>query len=140
MSYQGLLKTDEMVGRFLRTSVELCVRNCSRAAPIDNQNRMKCYHTLDAFVRLAYLLIKHTGDVVNPTSKLNLLNKTLGIITGWLLLDHDTRSNEFSQMPYERLFMMLFLELTQPEAFLEALSFQVSFSLFFEITIFMFLF
>lgn len=127
MGFHGVLKSEDLITKFLRISAELCIHNCARAAT-DSQGRIKCYYTLDAFVRLIYLLIKHTGDAANAATKLNLLNKTLGIITGLLLVEHDTRTNDFNQMPYERLFIMLFLELTQPEAFLEALNFQVQIS------------
>ena len=39
------------------------------------QVRAKCFHTLDAFVRLIALLLKHSGDQQNTISKVNLLNK-----------------------------------------------------------------
>ena len=39
------------------------------------QVRAKCFHTLDAFVRLIALLVKHSGDQQNTITKVNLLNK-----------------------------------------------------------------
>ena len=41
--------------------------------------RAKCFHTLDAFVRLIALLVKHSGDQQNTITKVNLLNKVVGL-------------------------------------------------------------
>jgi len=70
--------------------------------------------------------VKHSGDTANTTTKVNLLNKVLGIIAGVLLLEHESRAGEFQQLPYHRLFIMLFLELNAPEVVLESMGFQVS--------------
>jgi len=61
----------------------------------------------------------------NTNTKINLLNKVLGIVAGVLLQDHDTRHAEFQQLPYHRIFIMLFLELNTPEPILEAINYQV---------------
>ena len=37
--------------------------------------RAKCFHTLDAYVRLITLLVKHSGETQNTVTKVNLLNK-----------------------------------------------------------------
>lgn len=37
--------------------------------------RNKCFHMLDAFVRLVALMVKHSGDATNAFVKINLLNK-----------------------------------------------------------------
>merc|ERR1719187_399950 len=87
--------------------------------------RAKCFHTLDAFVRLIALLVKHSGDQQNTITKVNLLNKVLGIVAGVLLIDHDVRGTEFHQVPYHRIFIMLFLELNAPDQILETINFQV---------------
>ena len=60
--------------------------------------RAKCFHTLDAYVRLITLLVKHSGETQNTITKVNLLNKVLGIVAGVLLIDHDVRSIEFQQV------------------------------------------
>ena len=57
--------------------------------------------------------------------QVNLLNKVLGIVAGVLLIDHDVRATEFQQVPYHRIFIMLFLELNAPEQILETINFQV---------------
>lgn len=42
-----------------------------------------------------------------------------------LIQDHETRGAEFQQLPYHRIFIMLFLELNAPEPVLEAVNYQV---------------
>jgi CCR4-NOT transcription complex subunit 1 len=131
MNMHGILKTDDLITRFFRLSTQLCVEAVYRFFA-DKANsaqlttvRAKCYNTLDAFVRLVALLVKHSGDANNTTTKIHLLNKVLGIVAGCLLQDHDTRTIEFNQLPYQRIFTMLFLELNSPEPVLEAINFHV---------------
>ena len=57
--------------------------------------------------------------------QVNLLNKVLGIVAGVLLIDHDVRATDFQQVPYHRIFIMLFLELNAPDQILETINFQV---------------
>merc|ERR1719266_1741022 len=129
MNMHGLLKTDDLITRFFRMSTQMCVDLCYRALAEQNSNqtlvRAKCFHTLDAFVRLIALLVKHSGDQQNTITKVNLLNKVLGIVAGVLLIDHDVRGTEFQQVPYHRIFIMLFLELNAPDQILETINFQV---------------
>jgi Cell division control protein, negative regulator of transcription len=56
---------------------------------------------------------------------LNFTLQVLGIVAGVLLQDHDNRHTEFQQLPYHRIFIMLFLELNTPEPILEAINYQV---------------
>merc|ERR1712012_804353 len=111
MNMHGLLKTDDLITRFFRMSTQMCVDLCYRALAEQNSNqtlvRAKCFHTLDAFVRLIALLVKHSGDQQNTITKVNLLNKVLGIVAGVLLIDHDVRATEFQQVPYHRICIML---------------------------------
>ncbi|CAG9761528.1 unnamed protein product [Ceutorhynchus assimilis] len=131
MNVHGILKTDDLITRFFRLSTQLCVETFYRAfSDKSNPNnlslaRPKCYHTLDAFVRLVALLVKHSGDSSNTSTKVQLLNKVLGIVAGCLLQDHDNRTVDFHQMPYQRIFTMLFLELNAPEPVLESLNYHV---------------
>ncbi len=37
--------------------------------------RAKCYHTMDAFVKLVVVLVRYSGDAANTVTKVNLLNK-----------------------------------------------------------------
>ncbi|XP_019755712.2 CCR4-NOT transcription complex subunit 1 isoform X2 [Dendroctonus ponderosae] len=130
MNLHGILKTDDLITRFFRLSTQICIDTCYRilcdkSTLNSTGGRSKCYHTLDAFVRLVALLVKHSGESSNTTTKVQLLNKVLGIVAGVLLQDHDNRLGEFHQMPYQRVFTMLFLELNAPEPVLEALNFHV---------------
>ena len=129
MNYHGILKADELITKFFRISTEICINMCYRFLsefPNSQVVRTKCYHTLDAFVKLAVLLIKHSGDAGSGSTKMNLLNTILGIVTGFLLHDHDGRGTEFHQLPYERIYIMLFLELNQPEPMFEIINCQVN--------------
>lgn len=129
MNYHGILKTDELITKFFRISTQLCVEMCYRClseTPNSPMVRSKCFHTLDAFVKLIALLVKHSGDSGNNSTKMNLLNKILGIVTGCLLLDHEVRVTEFHHLAYQRIYIILFLELNQPEPLLETINFQVS--------------
>ncbi|KAK2491815.1 hypothetical protein MC885_016629 [Smutsia gigantea] len=113
MHQQGILKTDDLITRFFRLCTEMCVEISYRAQAEQQHNpaanptmiRAKCYHNLDAFVRLIALLV-------------------LGIVVGVLLQDHDVRQSEFQQLPYHRIFIMLLLELNAPEHVLETINFQ----------------
>lgn len=40
--------------------------------------RAKCYHTMDAFVKLVVVLVRYSGDATNTITKVNLLNKVSG--------------------------------------------------------------
>ncbi|KAI2648404.1 CCR4-NOT transcription complex subunit 1 [Labeo rohita] len=96
MHQQGILKTDDLITRFFRLCTEMCVE-ISYRAQAEQQHpttspaiiRAKCYHNLDAFVRLIALLVKHSGEATNTVTKINLLNKVLGIVVGVLIQDHD---------------------------------------------------
>ncbi|KTG44811.1 hypothetical protein cypCar_00007123 [Cyprinus carpio] len=131
MHQQGILKTDDLITRFFRLCTEMCVEISYRAQaeqqlPTTSPAiiRAKCYHNLDAFVRLIALLVKHSGEATNTVTKINLLNKVLGIVVGVLIQDHDVRQTEFQQLPYHRIFIMLLLELNAPEHVLETINFQ----------------
>ncbi|XP_014252247.1 CCR4-NOT transcription complex subunit 1 isoform X3 [Cimex lectularius] len=130
MNYHGILKTDDLITRFFRLSTQMVVELCYRFLPdvsgaSATSSRNKMFHTVDAYVKLISLLVKHSGDATNTATKVNLLNKVLGIIAGVLQQDHETHQTEFQQLPYQRIFIMLFLELNAHESILEAINFQV---------------
>ncbi len=50
-------------------------QNSSTQPPSPAIIRAKCYHNLDAFVRLIALLVKPSGEATNTVTKINLLNK-----------------------------------------------------------------
>lgn len=51
--------------------------------------------------------------------------QVLGTVATVLFQDHEGRHTEFQQLPYHRIFIMLLVELNQPEPILEAINFQV---------------
>lgn len=129
MNMYGILKTDDLITRFFRLSTQICVETVYQTIAEKSTHNIiaknKCYHTLDAYVRLVALLVKHSGDTSNTNTKIHLLNKVLGIVAGVLMQDHDRRQAEFQQLPYQRIFTMLFFELCAPEPVLEAINFHV---------------
>lgn len=61
------------------------------------------------------------NGLANLGTKVNLLNQVLGIVIG-VCLEHQQRSADFDQMPFQRIFIMLFYELCAPEAILESIN------------------
>lgn len=79
MHEHGVLSTDEMISRFFRLCTEMCVDVSYRLLKTDSQNnstlvRQRCYYTLDAFVKLTCLMVKHS-DGGQYQTKINLLKK-----------------------------------------------------------------
>lgn len=69
-------------------------------------------------VFVSRLMIKYSdGGSASPsgTSKIALLKKVLHIITSVLHVDHEVRRAEFNAMPYHRILITLFIELTTPD-------------------------
>lgn len=131
MNLHGILKTDDLITRFFRICISMCRDLCVRSILEQGQGstqtyvRSKCFQNLDAFVRLIALLVKHSGEASNPTTKINLLNKVLGLVCGIMIHDIETNSGEFQQLPYHRILIMLFVELNAPEAILESINLPV---------------
>lgn len=129
MNLYGILKTDDLITRFFRQATQLCIdlvhRNLNDPSASTTQTKTKIFQWIDAFVRLIALIIKHSGETGNSTTKINLLNKILGIIIGVLLQDQEQHGTGFQQLGYHRLFIMLFLELNAPEPILETISLSV---------------
>jgi len=125
----GILKTDDLITRFFKYCTEICVDITYRAlqdyAQSQREARTKCFPTIDAYCRLIALLVKHSGDNSNSVTKINLLNRVLGIIGTVVMKDHEYRATEFHQLAYHRMFVMLLLELNAPEPVLEAINFQI---------------
>ncbi|XP_063392578.1 CCR4-NOT transcription complex subunit 1 isoform X1 [Cydia fagiglandana] len=132
MNMNGILKSDDMITRFFRIATQMCIENVHQQINDERVNpppsppkREKYYAMCDSFIKLVSLLIKNTADGGNPTPKLNLLNKILGIIAGCLLQDHDEHGTNFQQLPYHRLLLILFLDMNMAEPVLESMNFQV---------------
>jgi CCR4-NOT transcription complex subunit 1 len=81
MNVHGILKSDDIITRFFRLSTQMMVELCYRQIPDQTQSsstlRAKLFHTIDAYVKLIVLLIKHSGDSNAVTTKTNLLNKVI---------------------------------------------------------------
>jgi CCR4-NOT transcription complex subunit 1 len=58
-----------------------------------------------------FKFLRFTGDQQNTITKVNLLNKVLGIVAGVLLIDHEVRKKDFQQVPYHRYFFILIKEI-----------------------------
>lgn len=129
LNLYGILKTDDLITRFFRQATQLCIdlvyRNLNDPSSSPQQTKSKIFHWIDAFVRLIALIVKYSGENSNTTTKINLLNKILGIIVGVLLQDQEQHGTSFQQLGYHRLFIMLFLELNAPEPILENISLNV---------------
>ncbi|XP_068619927.1 CCR4-NOT transcription complex subunit 1 isoform X4 [Battus philenor] len=132
MNTNGILKSDDMITRFFRIATQMCIENLYQQLNEERLNpspvppkREKYYTMCDSFIKLVSYLIKNTADGGNPTPKLNLLNKILGIIAGCLLQDHDEPGNNFQQLPYHRLLLILFLDMNMAEPVLESINYQV---------------
>lgn len=125
MNLYGVLKTDDLITRFFRQSSQYCIDlvyrilNDPSHSPV--QAKTKIFHWIDAYVHLIALLVRHSGEAANPATKINLLNKVLGIASGLLLQDQEIHGTAFQQVGYHRFFVMLFLELSAPDAVLESL-------------------
>lgn len=118
MHQQGILKTDDLITRFFRLCTEMCVEISYRAQAEQQHNpaasaaiiRAKCYHNLDAFVRLIALLVKHSGEATNTVTKINLLNK----------VQHDNDNKKYTtQIYYTNLFK-------SPEIYISAMATEFS--------------
>jgi len=124
MNHHGILKTDDSITRFFQHSTELCVDYCFRHLTHTNSNsptavleiRSKCFHTLDAFAHLILMLVKHSGSnagtQLESSPKISLLNKVLGIIANVAIADQEARGENFQHLPYYRILIILFVELT----------------------------
>ncbi|GMR41788.1 hypothetical protein PMAYCL1PPCAC_11983, partial [Pristionchus mayeri] len=131
MNEHGVLATDEMITRFFRLCTELCIDVVYRLLKNDPAAsstvvRQKCYYTLDAFVKLTCLMVKHSDETQHQT-KINLLKKVLNIVTSVLHNDHETKigRGEFQAMPYHRMIIIMFNELTMPDPALEPIAWPI---------------
>ena len=52
-------------------------------------------------------------------------SQVLGIIGNVLLQDHEVRKADFHQLPYQRMFVILLLELNAPDPVLEAINYHI---------------
>ncbi|VDN52522.1 unnamed protein product [Dracunculus medinensis] len=129
MHEHGVLSTDEMITKFFRICTEMCVDVSYRLLKSEAATtqptivRQRCYYTLDAFVKLSCLMIKYS-DGIHMQMKVSLLKKILNIVTTVLTLDHGARGNDFHAMPYHRIIIGMFNDLSQ-DPILESVSWNI---------------
>lgn len=125
MNVYGMLKTDDLITRFFRQATQFCMdlvyRSMTDPGCTQTVSKSKILHWMDAYVRMIVLLIRHSGEAGNQNTKINLLNKVLGIVLGVLLQDQDIHGSSFQQLGYHRFFLMLFLELSTSDPIFENL-------------------
>ncbi|XP_062547047.1 CCR4-NOT transcription complex subunit 1 isoform X2 [Armigeres subalbatus] len=124
MNVYGILKGDEPLTRFFRHATQSCIDLTYRNMNDPNW-KTKIFQWIDAYVRLIAMLVKHSGEGGSTSTKLNLLNKVLGIVVGILMQDQELHGTAFQQMGYHRIFIMLFLELSAHDPVLENISLSV---------------
>ena len=49
-------------------------------------SRPKCYHTMDAFVKLVVVLVRYSGEPSNTLAKVNLLSKVSILMIIWFFI------------------------------------------------------
>lgn len=129
MNLFGIFKGDDSLTKFFRHSTQMCIDLTYRHLNDPNLApavaKAKIFHWIDSFVHLITMLVKHSGDNANSSTKINLLNKVLGIVVGILLQDQELHGGAFQQLGYHRIFIMLFLDLSTNDAVLENISLNV---------------
>ncbi|CAJ0580727.1 unnamed protein product, partial [Mesorhabditis spiculigera] len=123
MHEHGVLATDQMITKFFRLCIDMCVDVSYRLLKEEQGSpnsviRQRCYYTLDAFVKLTCLMVKYS-DGNQTHTKINLFKKVLNLLTNVLMSDHETRRQEFNPMPYHRILISLFNELSHADPALE---------------------
>jgi hypothetical protein len=118
MQSHGIAINEENILKQIKTCLEICTdvsyRLLSRIdnSPITANVRNRCYYTIDAFSKLVCLLIRN-GDNINNSNKLQLLIRTLDLLTNSLVADHDDRRREFNGLPFLRVFITMIKDLCQ---------------------------
>nr|CDS20803.1 CCR4 Not complex component Not1 [Echinococcus granulosus] len=121
----GFLSSDESLTRFFRLAtiyvVERTLNNLKQAEQastnlVNNTRNNNVYIELDAYARLiSYVVNWPESPVENGTERNNpkiaLLSRVLGIIGGTLMQSHEVRPELFHPMPFERILVMLFMDL-----------------------------
>uniref|UniRef100_A0A183BRX3 CCR4-NOT transcription complex subunit 1 n=1 Tax=Globodera pallida TaxID=36090 RepID=A0A183BRX3_GLOPA len=129
MNYNGVLATDEMITKFFRHCVEICCDVSYRllkneASAQSTVARQRCYYTLDAFTKLTCLMVKYS-DGQHHSTKVNLLKKVLTILTNALNKDHEQRKFDFNGLPFHRILISMFNELTAPDPVLDSVQWNI---------------
>ncbi|KAI6187815.1 CCR4-Not complex component [Aphelenchoides besseyi] len=120
MREAGLLN-DKIISEFFKHCTKICFDVVYRLneSPQQTNNRARCYIPLDAFAKLSCVMVKFSD---NQTGKLNLLKKILSILVNALITDHNSRREDFNGMPFLRIFISMFTELTAEDQLLDPLA------------------
>ena len=128
----GFLSSDETIIRFFRLTtilvIERSLNNLKQAEQAasstnltNNVRSNTVFLELDAYARLISFVVNRAGssmqDVAEANSaKVALLNRVLGIIGGTLMQSHEVRPELFHPMPFERLLVVLYVDLYGAES------------------------
>ncbi|KAI6176648.1 hypothetical protein M3Y97_00821300 [Aphelenchoides bicaudatus] len=131
MQKLGLLSTDDTITKFFKTCTDICfdvayrlLRNESNENTSFQARKQRCFFTLDSFVKLCRLMVKHSDDQ-NHLVKLNLLKKILNIMTQALITDHEQHREDFNGLPFMRIFLNLFDGLTGEDPALDPIAAEI---------------
>lgn len=131
MQKLGLLSTDDTISKFFRVCTDICfdvayrlLRNDAGENTSHQSRKQRCFFTLEAFVKLSCLMVKHSDDR-DHSVKLNLLKKILSILTQSLMTDHENHREEFNGLPFLRIFISLFNGLTGEDPALDPIAMEI---------------
>lgn len=129
MHDNGVLATDEMITKFFKLCADICFDVSYRLLKNENTGqstviRQRCYYTLDAFTKLTCLMVKYS-DGQHHSTKVNLLKKVLNILSTALQKDQEQRKYEFNGMPFHRILIIMFNELTAPDPVLDPIQWHI---------------
>jgi CCR4-NOT transcription complex subunit 1 len=106
---EGVLRGEENCANFFRITTELCVESYFNARRDPNMNPAFSYNAIDAYARLAILIV-FISD--RQTAKLSLLHKAIDASKSVMMREYELRRSKniegtFDQRPYFRLFLGL---------------------------------
>jgi len=125
--------SDDNITMFFRFCTEYLVSNaCKTLQEMANNHTMinpsmsrnKCYHFLDAYVELIYMIIKYPPGGETNQRSITCLNQILGVIIGVMHQDQEVKGPDFHQMPYQRIIQILFIKLIPNNSGIDSLTFQ----------------
>lgn len=129
MHDNGVLATDEMITKFFKICADICFDVSYRLLKNESTGqstvvRQRCYYTLDAFTKLTCLMVKYS-DGQHHSTKVNLLKKVLNILSSAVHKDHEQRKFDFNGMPFHRILIIMFNELTAPDPVLDPIQWHI---------------
>lgn len=112
------MKNDELISRFFKIFLELCVERCYQVFAFAaqhsnvslNEVHNKCFEYIDAFSVLVMQFIKQSGNQGNIDQKFQFLNKILNILVTTANKDQEIRHQDFLPLPYYRILILIFVD------------------------------